>query len=120
MEKDKIKIPFIKPFIVGKELYNIAQAVVESQLSGDGPFTKRCHEWFEDRLGYAKALLTHPCTGSLEMAAMLCGIGPSEEIIMPFFTFVSTANAFVLCGGMPVITTPKKRYNQKNLSSIFI
>ena len=120
MEKDKIKIPFNKPFIVGKVLYNIAQAVVESQLSGDGPFTKRCHEWFEDRLGCAKALLTHSCTGSLEMAAMLCGIGPSDEIIMPSFTFVSTANAFVLRGGMPVITTPKKRYNQKNLSSISI
>ena len=102
MEKDKIKIPFNKPFIVGKELYNIAQAVVESHLSGDGPFTERCHEWFEDRLGCAKALLTHSCTGALEMAAMLCGIGPGDEIIMPSFTFVSTANAFVLRGGVPV------------------
>jgi len=102
MEKDKIKIPFNKPFIVGKELYNIAQAVVESHLSGDGPFTERCHEWFEDRLGCAKALLTHSCTGALEMGAMLCGIGPGDEIIMPSFTFVSTANAFVLRGGTPV------------------
>lgn len=102
MEKDKIKITFNKPFIVGKELYNIAQAVVESHLSGDGPFTKRCHKWFEDRLGCAKALLTHSCTGALEMAAMLCGIGPGDEIIMPSFTFVSTANAFVLRGGAPV------------------
>jgi dTDP-4-amino-4,6-dideoxygalactose transaminase len=102
MEKDKIKIPFNKPFIVGKELYNIAQAVVESHLSGDGPFTEQCHKWFEDRLGCAKALLTHSCTGALEMAAMLCGIGPGDEIIMPSFTFVSTANAFVLRGGLPV------------------
>ena len=97
-----MKIPFNKPFIVGKELYNIAQAVVESHLSGDGPFTEQCHKWFEDRLGCAKALLTHSCTGALEMAAMLCGIGPSDEIIMPSFTFVSTANAFVLRGGTPV------------------
>ena len=102
MEKDKIKIPFNKPFIVGKELYNIAQAVVESHLSGDGPFTKRCHKWLERRLGCARALLTHSCTGALEMAAMLCGIGPGDEIIMPSFTFVSTANAFVLRGGTPV------------------
>lgn len=102
MEKDKIKIPFNKPFIVGKELYNIAQAVVESHLSGDGPFTEQCHKWFEDRLGCAKALLTHSCTGALEMAAMLCSIGSGDEIIMPSFTFVSTANAFVLRGGVPV------------------
>jgi len=102
MEKDKIKIPFNKPFIVGKELYNIAQAVVESHLSGDGPFTKRCHKWLEEQLGCAKALLTHSCTGALEMAAMLCSIGPGDEIIMPSFTFVSTANAFVLRGGVPV------------------
>ena len=102
MEKDKIKIPFNKPFIVGKELYNIAQAVVESHLSGDGPFTKRCHKWLERRLGCARALLTHSCTGALEMAAMLCGMGPGDEIIMPSFTFVSTANAFVLRGGTPV------------------
>jgi dTDP-4-amino-4,6-dideoxygalactose transaminase len=97
-----MKIPFNKPFIVGKELYNIAQAVVESHLSGDGPFTRRCHKWLEERLGCAKALLTHSCTGALEMAAMLCGIGPGDEIIMPSFTFVSTANAFVLRGGTPV------------------
>jgi len=97
-----MKIPFNKPFIVGKELYNIAQAVVESHLSGNGPFTEQCHKWFEDRLGCTKALLTHSCTGALEMAAMLCGIGPGDEIIMPSFTFVSTANAFVLRGGMPV------------------
>jgi dTDP-4-amino-4,6-dideoxygalactose transaminase len=96
------KIPFNKPFIVGKELYNIAQAVIESHLSGDGPFTEQCHKWFEDRLGCVKALLTHSCSGALEMAAMLCGIGPGDEIIMPSFTFVSTANAFVLRGGVPV------------------
>jgi dTDP-4-amino-4,6-dideoxygalactose transaminase len=97
-----LRIPFNKPFIVGKELHYIAQAVVESHLSGDGPFTGRCHKWLEERLGCAKALLTHSCTGALEMAAILCGIGPGDEIIMPSFTFVSTANAFVQRGGVPV------------------
>ena len=97
-----MKIPFNKPFIVGKELDNIAQAVAESHISGDGPFTRRCHEWLEERLGCAKALLTHSCTGALEMAAMLCGIGPGDEVVMPSYTFVSTANAFVLRGGVPV------------------
>jgi dTDP-4-amino-4,6-dideoxygalactose transaminase len=97
-----MNVPFNKPFIVGKELYNIAQAVVESHLSGDGPFARRCQKWLEERLGCVKALLTHSCTGALEMAAMLCGIGPGDEIIMPSFTFVSTANAFVLRGGVPV------------------
>jgi len=102
MEKDNLKIPFNKPFIVGKELYNIAQAVVKSHLSGDGPFTDLCHQWIEGRLGCAKALLTHSCTGALEMTAMLCGIEKGDEIIMPSFTFVSTANSFVLRGGTPV------------------
>ena len=97
-----MNVPFNRPFIVGKELYNIAQAVVESHLSGDGPFARRCQKWLEERLGCVKALLTHSCTGALEMAAMLCGIGPGDEIIMPSFTFVSTANAFVLRGGAPV------------------
>ena len=108
MGKGKIKIPFNKPFIVGKELDNIAQAVAESHISGDGPFTRRCHEWLEKRLGCAKALLTHSCTGALEMSAMLCGIEPGDEIIMPSFTFVSTANAFVLRGGVPVFVDIKE------------
>lgn len=95
-------IPFNKPFIVGKELYNIAQAVLESQLSGDGIFTKSCHKWFEEQLGCKKALLTHSCTGAMEMSAILCDIKPGDEVIMPSFTFVSTANAFVLRGAIPV------------------
>lgn len=102
MDEKKIKIPYNKPFIVGQELYYIAQAVIEGQLAGDGPFTKRCHKWLEDNLGCRKALLTHSCTASLEMAAMLCGIQPGDEVIMPSFTFVSTANAFVLRGAVPV------------------
>lgn len=96
-------IPFNKPFIVGKELFYIAQAVIENrQIAGDGPFTKKCQTWLEENLGCRKALLTHSCTAALEMATMLCDISPGDEIIMPSYTFVSTANAFVLRGGVPV------------------
>lgn len=96
-------IPFNKPFIAGKELFYIAQAVIENrQISGDGPFTKKCQKWLEQHLGCRKALLTHSCTAALEMAAMLADIKPGDEIIMPSYTFVSTANAFVLRGGTPV------------------
>lgn len=96
-------IPFNKPFIVGKELEYIEQAVsAEAHLAGDGVFTRKCHQWLESRLGCPKALLTHSCTAALEMAAILCDIQPGDEVIMPSFTFVSTANAFVLRGGVPV------------------
>jgi dTDP-4-amino-4,6-dideoxygalactose transaminase len=98
-----LNVPFNKPFIVGKELFYIAQAVTENRhIAGDGPFTKKCNSWLEHRLGCRKALLTHSCTAALEMAAILAGIQPGDEIIMPSFTFVSTANAFVLRGGVPV------------------
>jgi dTDP-4-amino-4,6-dideoxygalactose transaminase len=96
------RIPFNRPFIAGKELYYVAQAVIGSHLSGGGPFSKRCQAWLEENLGCKKALLTHSCTGALEMAAILCDIKPGDEVIMPSFTFVSTANAFVLRGGVPV------------------
>ena len=99
---NKEDIPFNKPFIVGRELDYITHAVAEGHLSGDGPFTKRCHQWLEDRLGCKRALLTHSCTAALEMAAMLCDLRPGDEVIMPSFTFVSTANAFVLRGAVPV------------------
>jgi dTDP-4-amino-4,6-dideoxygalactose transaminase len=96
-------IHFNKPFIAGKELFYIAQAVIENRhTAGDGPFTKKCHAWFEKRLNCSKALLTHSCTGALEMAAILADIQPGDEVVMPSFTFVSTANAFVLRGGVPV------------------
>jgi dTDP-4-amino-4,6-dideoxygalactose transaminase len=71
-------------------------------LAGDGPFTKRCHLWLENKTGCAKALLTHSCTAALEMSALLLDIQPGDEVIMPSYTFVSTANAFVLRGGVPV------------------
>jgi dTDP-4-amino-4,6-dideoxygalactose transaminase len=95
-------IPFNKPHMTGKELWNISQAHHFGQLSGDGPFTLKCHKWFERELGCGKALLTHSCTAALEMAAILIGIKPGDEVIMPSYTFVSTANAFVLRGGVPV------------------
>ncbi len=97
-----MKIPFNKPFTIGAELEYIAQAVREGHLSGDGPYTKRCHRWLEERLGAKRALLTHSCTAALEMAAILCDLKPGDEVIMPSFTFVSTANAFVLRGAVPV------------------
>lgn len=95
-------IPFNKPFIAGKELFYIAQAVLKLHLSGDGPYTKRCHEWLQNRLGCKRALLTHSCTAALEIASIVCDIQDGDEVIMPSFTFVSTANAFVLRGGIPV------------------
>lgn len=93
-----MKTPFNKPFIAGKELYYIAQAVSSGAISGDGMFTRRCHQWLEQELGCKRALLTHSCTAALEMAAILCDIGPGDEVILPSYTFVSTANAFAMRG----------------------
>ena len=95
-------IPFNSPFMTGNELDYIAQAHRNAKFAGDGPFTKRCHEWLEQHLSVPQALLTHSCTAALEMTALLTEIGPGDEVIMPSFTFVSTANAFVLRGGVPV------------------
>jgi len=96
------RIPFNWPHMTGKELNYIAEAHFNGLLAGDGPFTKRCHAWIEERAGCSKALLTHSCTAALEMSALLLDIQPGDEIIMPSYTFVSTANAFVLRGGVPV------------------
>ncbi len=95
-------IPFNKPFTIGAELDYITDAVKRGHLSGDGHYTKLCHRWLEEKLGAKRALLTHSCTAALEMAAILCDIEPGDEVIMPSYTFVSTANAFVLRGGVPV------------------
>jgi len=93
------KIPFNKPFIVGKELYYIAQTVLlHGHTAGDGIFTKKCQALMEETFAAKKILLTHSCTAALEMAAILCGIEPGDEVILPSFTFVSTANAFCLRG----------------------
>jgi dTDP-4-amino-4,6-dideoxygalactose transaminase len=88
--------------MTGRELSYIAQAHQNHRLAGDGPFTAACSHWLEQRTGARKALLTHSCTAALDMAAILAGIGPGDEVIMPSYTFVSTANAFVLRGGVPV------------------
>jgi dTDP-4-amino-4,6-dideoxygalactose transaminase len=101
-------IPFNKPFMTGKELHYIAQAHFNGILAGDGPFTRKCHQWLQAKTGTQKALLTHSCTAALEMAAILVDTRPGDEIIMPSFTFVSTANAFVLRGGVPVFIDIRK------------
>jgi len=95
-------ISFNKPYMTGKELFYIAEAHFNHMLAGDGPFTQKCHRWLEERTGCSKALLTHSCTAALEMAALMMDIQSGDEIIMPSYTFVSTANAFVLRGGVPV------------------
>ena len=95
-------IPFNKPYITGRELDHIAQAHANGHLAGDGNFTKHCSRWLEARTGAGKALLTHSCTAALEMAALLADIEPGDDVIMPSYTFVSTANAFVLRGAVPV------------------
>jgi dTDP-4-amino-4,6-dideoxygalactose transaminase len=102
------KIQFNRPYMTGKELHYIAEANDYCILAGDGPFTKRCNRRIEENSGCAKALLTHSCTAALEMAALLMNIQPGDEIIMPSYTFVSTANAFVLRGGVPVFVDIRK------------
>lgn len=95
-------IKFNQPYMTGRELWLISQAHANGHLSGDGSFTKLCHQWLEAQTGCRKALLTHSCTAALEMSALLLDLKPGDEVIMPSFTFVSTANAFVLRGAVPV------------------
>ena len=97
-----LNIDFNRPVIVGKELEYIQQAIDNGHISGDGPFTKKCHAFLEKELGVPKALLTTSCTHALEMSAILLDIQPGDEVIIPDFTFVSTVNAFVLRGAKPV------------------
>jgi dTDP-4-amino-4,6-dideoxygalactose transaminase len=96
------RIPFNRPHLVGQELDNIRQAHASGMLSGDGPFTRQCHVQLQALTGSHRALLTHSCTAALEMAALLANLGPGDEVILPSYTFVSTANAFVLRGATPV------------------
>jgi len=91
-------IPFNRPCLVGKEYQYIANAIANGHASGDGPFTKKCHQLLEKELGVLKSLLTTSCTHALEMAALLLDCGPEDEVILPSYTFVSTANAFALRG----------------------
>ncbi|MBN8584180.1 MAG: dTDP-4-amino-4,6-dideoxygalactose transaminase [Ignavibacteria bacterium] len=93
-----IKIPFNKPFIAGNEIEYIKEAVSSGKISGDGMFSKKCQQFFEKNYGFKKTLLTTSCTDALEMASLLCEINPGDEVILPSYTFVSTANAFALRG----------------------
>lgn len=102
------RIPFNRPYMTGRELAYIAEAHDNGHLAGDGAFSRRCAAWLEARLDARKALLTHSCTAALEMAAILAQIAPGDEVIMPSFTFVSTANAFVLRGAVPVFVDIRK------------
>ncbi len=95
-------IPFTRVHLTGKESVYIAEALRSSHLSGDGPFARRCETLLQQLTGCTRALLTHSCTGALEMAALLADVGHGDEVILPSFTFVSTANAFVLRGATPV------------------
>ena len=97
-----IRIPFNKPAIVGSELNYVKQAVAGGHISGGGPFTRRAQKLIEERFGARRVLLTNSCTAALEMAALLCDLGPGDEVIVPSYTFVSTANAGVLRGATPV------------------
>ncbi|MCL5105523.1 MAG: dTDP-4-amino-4,6-dideoxygalactose transaminase [Armatimonadetes bacterium] len=99
---DKYRIPFNKPWLTGKELNYIAEAIHFGQISGDGMFTHKCHAHLERELGVAKALLTTSCTHALEMSALLLDIEPGDEVVVPSFTFVTTVTAFVLRGASPV------------------
>lgn len=92
------RIPFNRPCLAGNEYEYIAQAIANGHASGDGPFTRKCHEFLEQELGVPRVLLTTSCTHALEMAALLLDCGPEDEVIVPSFTFVSTANAFALRG----------------------
>src|SRR6185295_14237421 len=103
-----MRIPFNRPYVTGDEHRFIQEAIDAGHLSGDGTFTERCHRWLESKTGTTKALLTHSCTAALEMAALLANCGPGDEIVMPSYTFVSTANAFALRGATPVFVDVRK------------
>ena len=114
----KYKIPFNRPFIAGKELYYIAQSVLSGHTSGNGPFMRKCQRLLEERLGAGDILLTTSCTSALEMAGLLCEMDAGDEVIMPSFTFVSTANAFLIRGIKPVFVDIRR--DTKNLDASLI
>jgi dTDP-4-amino-4,6-dideoxygalactose transaminase len=102
MNKPRYRIPFNEAHLTGKELRYIKDAFIRRQLSGDGYYTKQCREWMEKKFGCNLSLLTHSCTAAIEMMAILADIQPGDEVIIPDYTFVTTANAFVLRRGVPV------------------
>ena len=113
-----VPIPFNRPYLTGRELAYIARAHEHGQLAGDGAFTRSCSMWLEATTGTDRALLAHSCTAALEMAAILAEIQPGDEVIMPSFTFVSTANAFVARGATPVFVDI--RSDTKNIDEALI
>ena len=117
MEKDII-IPFNKPFLTGKETHYIHEAIKLGKISGNGYFTKKCQHFFEERYGFKKALLTTSCTDALEMAAILANIKEGDEVIIPSYTFVSTALAFVRQGAKIIFTDSNKDHPDMDVSLI--
>lgn len=114
-------IPFNKPYLIGNEMEYIQQAVLSGKISGNGMFTQKCHRFFEEQYGFQKVLLTSSCTDALEMAALLTNIGVGDEVIMPSYTFVSTANAFVLRGAKIVFadsTTDSPNIDAQQLENL--
>ncbi len=107
-KSNQMKIPFNKPFLTGKEAHYLYQAVYSGKISGNGIFTKKCQQYFEDMYNFDKTLLTTSCTDALEMASILINIEQGDEVIMPSYTFVSTANAFVLRGAKIVFADSNK------------
>lgn len=113
-----MKIPFNKPFLTGNETKYIEEAVRSMKISGDGIFTKKCHAFFEEKYGFKKCLLTTSCTDALEMAAILINIEPGDEVIIPSYTFVSTANAFVLRGAKIIFSDSLSDHPNIDVSKI--
>lgn len=111
-------IPFNRPFLTGKETQYIEEAVRSGKISGNGDFTKKCHAWFEQRYGFGKCLLTTSCTDALEMAALLLDIQEGDEVILPSYTFVSTANAFVLRGARLVFADSSPDHPNMDVSEV--
>ena len=107
---DKLSVVFNKPYLTGKEMHYMYQAVYSGKISGNGIYTKKCHEFFEKRYSFRKALLTTSCTDALEMAAILANIQPGDEVIIPSYTFVSTALAFVRQGAK-IVFADSNSYN---------
>ena len=114
----KTMIPFNKPYLTGKETDYIKESVLSGKISGDGVYTKKCHEYFESKYGFKKVLLTTSCTDALEMCAMLLDIKPGDEVISPSYTFVSTVNAFVLRGAKIVFADSTKDNPNIDISEV--
>jgi dTDP-4-amino-4,6-dideoxygalactose transaminase len=111
-------IPFNKPYLTGKETYYIEQAVKSGKISGNGLFTQKCQQFFETRYGFKKCLLTTSCTDALEMAAILCNVQPGDEVIIPSYTFVSTALAFVRQGATIVFADSMENHPNMDADKI--